>query len=160
MHRQHLCALITWNDICLPGFYVQITFGDVDWKPEIWKWTGWNWRLLSERKNRYIPVCLILSFEQTEGFCYVAFACALEPSSHSSNLWQALQVVPSLFSPSFEWFALGWGRGLDVCSLLEVPGILYPLEMLKNCLLRLAESLLEGITEAGLLSWDLMRIPK
>lgn len=32
MHKLHLCALIAWNDICLPSFYVQVTFGDVDWK--------------------------------------------------------------------------------------------------------------------------------
>lgn len=44
--------------------------------------------------------------------------------------------------------------------LLKAPGILHALQMLKTCLLRLAENLLEGMTEAGLLSWDLMRILK
>lgn len=64
--------------------------------------------------------------------------------------------VPPLF------LVIRFGMGQGVGSLLAPQGpwdtIIDPLELLKNCLLRVAESLLEGMTEAGLSSWDLMRV--
>lgn len=76
-----------------------------------------------------------------------------EPALCSPDLWWAWgRAEPAPLRPSSKR-----GQGLDRCLLLRVPGLPDLLEMLKKHLVRLAESQLEGVMDASLLSWDLMR---
>lgn len=83
MHQQDLDAVSTWNNIYLPSFYVQITFG-------IWTGNPKYEDKLVETEDDYLKgrtgTYQFVSFYLLSRLQYVAFACALGQGSLSSKL--------------------------------------------------------------------------
>lgn len=123
-----MCALFTWNKICLPSFYRQVTFGNVDLTPKLWIWTDWNWKL-SQRKNRSWRTSLsyLIFWDNWGSLLYgicLSSRARLLPLKPFTGFRGSESVQPIFWEICFRM-----GQGAGSLSLLKVPGIL---EMLRN----------------------------